>query len=114
MSRFVMIAPSILTLLVFRSEIVEEYPDVFGQQFGFLQRGEMPTARHRSPSLYVKPALRPLAGCGKDVFRKPRYRRRDITSSCVLRRRKIVRCLVIKTIGGIDGFCHPIERDRGE
>src|SRR5260370_14904085 len=109
-----MIAPYTVIRLVFRFEIKEEYSHILGQQFGLLQRGEMPASWHRCPALHVKPTLRPLVRCGKDVFRKPRYRCWDITSSSVLRRRKIVRCLVIKTIRGIDCFCHPIERDRGE
>src|SRR6266581_8012000 len=64
MSRFVMIDQSPVTRLVFRFEIMEERAHILGQQFGFLQRGEMPTSWHLRPALDAQVALRQFARKG--------------------------------------------------
>src|SRR6266852_9951806 len=59
------------------TEWTEERTHVLGQQFGFLQRGEMPTSWHLRPALHAQGALCLFARGDPYVFGKDGNPRRD-------------------------------------
>ena len=50
------------------SQRAKEGPDVIGQQFRLLERGEMAAARHLGPALDIEGALAPLPGRPADLL----------------------------------------------